>query len=56
MPTCLMGMQKIRMRFILAREHVHTSGSITTGNRLNQAFFLEGNVRWRCFGGIDSYW
>lgn len=27
---------------ILAREHAHTSGSITTGNRLNQAFFLKG--------------
>ena len=26
---------------ILAREHAHTSGSITTGNRLNQAFFLK---------------
>lgn len=27
---------------ILAREHVHTSGSVTTGNRLNQTFFLKG--------------
>lgn len=26
---------------ILAREHAHTTGSITTGNRLNQAFFLK---------------
>lgn len=26
---------------ILAREHIHTSGSITTGNRLNQTFFLK---------------
>ena len=26
---------------ILAREHTHTTGSITTGNRLNQAFFLK---------------
>lgn len=27
---------------ILAREHAHTSGTITTGNKLNQAFFLKG--------------
>ena len=41
MPTCSTGMPKMRTKLFSAREHAHTSGSITTGNRLNQAFFLK---------------
>lgn len=37
---------------ILAREHVHTSGSVTTGNRLNQTFFLKGMSGGDAFGAL----
>lgn len=37
---------------ILAREHAHTSGSIATGSRLNQAFFLKGMSGGDALGGL----
>lgn len=37
---------------ILAREHMHTTGSITTGNRLNQAFFLKEMSGGDALGGL----
>lgn len=37
---------------ILAREFAHTSGSISTGQRLNQAFFLKGMSGGDALGGL----